>query len=67
MLCKAKKSFAGVVSMSAGQVKDLPDESIVKDLLRVGYIEKVSPTKEVKEPAEQKTETTKKPTKRGKK
>ena len=39
MSYKALKSFSGVVSMKRGEVKDIKDQEIVKDLLRAGYIE----------------------------
>lgn len=41
MLYKAKVSFSGLVSMAEGEVKEILDSSIVKDLLNAGYIEKV--------------------------
>lgn len=40
---KALVDFAGVVSMNAGEVKDIADGAIAEDLLRAGYIEKVQP------------------------
>lgn len=46
---KALKSFAGIVSMHTGEVKDIDDSNIVNDLVSAGYIE------EVKEPAKTKT------------
>lgn len=38
---KALKSFVGKVSMVEGEVKDILDEEVAKDLLRAGYIELV--------------------------
>ena len=38
---KALKSFAGKVSMRKGEVKEINDKEIVKDLLNAGYIEEV--------------------------
>lgn len=38
---KATKSFSGIVSMKKGEIKDLKDNFIIKDLLNAGYIEKV--------------------------
>ena len=38
---KALKSFSGKISMAKGQVKDIKDENIIKDLLNAGYIEEV--------------------------
>lgn len=57
MKYKAKVNFCGVVNMAAGEVKEIADAAIAKDLLRAGYIEedkaspispKVSKTKRVK-------------------
>ena len=42
---KAEKSFAGKVSMRKGEVKEINDKEIVKDLLNAGYIEEVKPEK----------------------
>lgn len=56
---KAKVSFSGVVSMNAGEVKDIADDSIAKDLVRAGYIEPVQPANKVKT---DKAKTEKKPT-----
>ena len=41
MLYKALVSFCGVESMAMGEVKDIKDDLIAKDLLKAGYIEKV--------------------------
>ena len=38
---KALKSFSGKLSMAKGQVKDIKDEAIIKDLLNAGYIEEI--------------------------
>lgn len=50
---KALISFGGLVSMTVGEVRDIPDKSIVKDLLEAGYIEEVKPTEKTakKKPA----------------
>ena len=42
---KALKSFAGKVSIRKGEVKEINDKEIVKDLLNAGYIEEVKPEK----------------------
>ena len=39
MAYKALKSFSGLVSMRKGEVKEIKDQEVVKDLLRAGYIE----------------------------
>ena len=48
MKVKALISFSGVVSMGVGEVKEILDESIVKDLLRAGYIVEVKDETKVK-------------------
>jgi len=55
---KAKVSFSGVVTMGAGDVRDITDEATVKDLVSAGYVEeiKATPTKEPKAPAKKKGE-----------
>lgn len=40
---KALKTFSGLVNMVEGEVKDILDKEVVKDLLNCGYIEEVSP------------------------
>jgi hypothetical protein len=46
---KALVSFSGLVSMAKGQVGEIKDKEIIKDLLNAGYIEEVKPTKTKKE------------------
>lgn len=50
---KALKSFAGKVSMRKGEVKEINDKEIVKDLLNAGYIEEVKPAKKEKKVQEE--------------
>lgn len=38
---KAVVSFSGLVSMAEGEVREISDLTIVKDLLKAGYIEEV--------------------------
>lgn len=38
MRVKALVSFAGIVSMGVGEVRDISDKAIVDDLLRAGYV-----------------------------
>ena len=45
---KANISFSGVISMTAGEVKDIPDLTIAKDLLRAGYITEIKPVTKAK-------------------
>ena len=42
---KALKSFSGVVSMVSGEVKDISNPLVVKDLVKAGYIVEVKPAK----------------------
>ena len=41
MKYKALVSLCGKISMAYGEVMEINDEEIVKDLLKAGYIEKV--------------------------
>jgi nitrogen regulatory protein PII len=43
MLYKAKVDFSGIISMSLGDVGEIADASIAKDLLKAGYIEEIKP------------------------
>lgn len=45
---KALKTFTGLVRMKKGEVKDIEDKAIVKDLLSAGYIEDISAPKSEK-------------------
>lgn len=38
MRYKAIVSFSGKISMASGQVSEISDESLAKDLLKAGYI-----------------------------
>jgi len=38
---KAKISFAGKVSMGLNEIREIKDKAVLKDLLRVGYVEVV--------------------------
>ena len=42
MAYRALKSFSGLVSMVKGEVRELEDEKIAKDLIKSGYIEDLS-------------------------
>lgn len=60
MLVKALKSFAGAVSMGAGETRDIDDKAILADLMAAGYVvpEKVANAKEaeiVEKPKAKKT------------
>lgn len=56
---KAKVNFSGIISMSVGDVAEIADASIAKDLLKAGYIEEIKPAEKVKPTKET---TNKKPT-----
>lgn len=43
MLIKAKVSFAGLVSMGIGEIREVNNEEVVHDLLKAGYAEEVKP------------------------
>lgn len=54
MKVKALESFAGVVSMGRGQIKEIEDKAVCEDLIQAGYVEevienKIQLTKEEKE------------------
>ena len=59
---KARVNFSGVVSMNVGDVRNIEDVNIAKDLLKAGYIEEVKPAK--KAIAETETAETKEPPKK---
>ena len=54
---EAIKSFSGVISMSVGDVKDINDVNIAKDLLKAGYIREVKPAEKGKKAATTKVES----------
>lgn len=56
MLYKALKSFVGLEKMRRGEIKEIKNEAIVKDLLNAGYIEAVKGDKKA-EPVKVEPET----------
>ncbi len=38
MRVKALKSFAGSISMAAGETREIADDAVARDLMRAGYI-----------------------------
>ena len=48
MKYKAKVSFGGNVSMHVGEIKEIADVNIAKDLLRAGYIVEIKPAEKAK-------------------
>lgn len=67
MVVKALKSFAGKVSMTIGDTKDISNEAIVKDLLSAGFVEPVKAEAKAEVKPEAETETKSEPVKRGRK
>ncbi len=41
MLYKALISFCGLISMAEGEVREISDSSIAKDLLKARYVEEI--------------------------
>lgn len=46
MLYRAKISFAGKVSMTLGEVGEISDPAIAKDLIKAGYVELIEVVEE---------------------
>lgn len=44
---KAVKSFGGIVSMSAGMVKEIANADVANDLMKAGYIVEIKPAEKV--------------------
>jgi hypothetical protein len=42
---RAIVGFSGLINMKKGEVKDIKDKALVKDLLKAGYIVEVKPEK----------------------
>ena len=43
---RALTSFSGIISMAQGEVREISDSALVKDLLDAGYIKKADKTAE---------------------
>ena len=43
MSYRALTSFSGLISMATGEIRDIKDASLIKDLLKIGYIEEYNP------------------------
>ena len=41
MIVKAQVSFSGLISMYAGETRDIPAGEVLNDLLAAGYVEPV--------------------------
>lgn len=50
-LYKATTSFTGLITMAKGQVRDISDKALAKDLLKAGYLEEVKTKTPKKEAA----------------
>jgi hypothetical protein len=37
--------FTGLINMKKGEIKEIKNKALVKDLLKAGYIEEVKPVK----------------------
>lgn len=46
---RATVTFSGLISMTAGEVRDITEPLIVSDLLKAGYIERVEEDKPEKQ------------------
>ena len=56
MLVKALTSFGGKISMGAGEVREILDEEIAKDLLRAGHVVEAKAEKGKKDKKDQAVE-----------
>lgn len=46
MMYKAIESFSGLITMAAGEMREIEDAYIAADLLKAGYIEEVKEAKD---------------------
>lgn len=51
---RALISFSGLISMAEGEIREITDDVMVKDLLNAGYIEEVAPDHPTETPEEEK-------------
>lgn len=64
MLVKAIESFAGAVSMHAGEVREITDKALLDDLLHAGYVEpEIQEAEIVEKPAKKATKPVEKKSK----
>lgn len=45
---RAVIGFSGLINMKKGEIKEIKDKALVKDLLKAGYIVEVKPEKSKK-------------------
>ena len=57
---KALTSFAGIISMSVGEVAEIEDNAILKDLKAAGYVEVLEKEEQTVEKDEKKAKSSKK-------
>ena len=46
MKYEAIESFSGIISMAKGEIRDIPNEALTKDLMKAKLIKKYTPTDE---------------------
>ena len=46
MKYEAIESFSGIISMAKGEIRDIPNEALAKDLMKAKLIKKYTPTDE---------------------
>lgn len=59
VMYKATKSFSGIISMKKGDVREIKDDEVAKDLIRAGYVI------ELADESKPKTTSSKKSSKKG--
>ena len=59
MAYRALRSFSGILSMVKGEVRDIANEAVAKDLLRSGYVEDLGSTEKKTAKASKPKETKK--------
>lgn len=59
VMYKATKSFSGIISMKKGDVREIKDDEVAKDLIRAGYVI------ELADESKPKTSSSKKSSKKG--
>lgn len=52
---KALVSFSGLISMAEGEIKEITNKDIIKDLLNAGFIEEINISEKVEKKARKKS------------
>lgn len=60
MIYRALRSFSGVISMAAGEERELKDQYVIDDLLKAGYISPVRDASEDQGPLKENEKAKKK-------